>query len=80
MHIQPYRRAAGADARGSKVMSAVTKRELNDVIRKLEKVDRASAVELLGFFGVMNTVVLPENMWQPCYDAVEAALAKRGAP
>ena len=56
----------------------ISKQQLNEAVRRLEQVDRPQAVAILADVGdgALNTVKLKPELWQPVFEACEAALKK----
>jgi hypothetical protein len=52
------------------------KRQLDESVRALAKVDRPAAVAILAKFGVLTTAELQPEAWRPVYGACEEARAK----
>jgi len=57
----------------------VTKDQVNKLVLKMAAKNRDGAVAILNRFGLENTVNLPQDKWQPVYDAFEEEIAKMDA-
>jgi hypothetical protein len=55
---------------------SVTLKQVNDAVLKVAAKHRDIAVATLAKFGLTTTVGLPQEKWQPLYDAFEEEIAK----
>jgi hypothetical protein len=57
----------------------VTLADVNKLVLKVAAKNREGAVAILSKFKLTNTVGLPQELWQPVYDAFEEEIAKMDA-
>jgi len=56
--------------------ASISKRQLNEAVTALAKLDRPAAVEILARFNVLNTAELQPEAWRAVFEACEEARSK----
>lgn len=67
---------APASAAPAAAVPSITKAQLNALVLKVAAKSREQAEAILAKFGQKNTVTLPQELWQPVFDAFEEEVAK----